>query len=109
MPETMCKSSSTVTVSGLGATAGEELCRMRLRADLCRNIAIAMVGDAKSALDRDDPEAASACRSLHDVELTRSAIYDVGAVLLEELQGITAILEKHKLGGLRPTESPPTV
>ncbi len=83
--------------------------KLQARADRCREVAKQMVAEAKEEGDRGDVRTAEMSMALHNEELTRSAIYDVGAVLLEELQGITEILNKHTLGGLHLTRHPPTM
>ena len=82
---------------------------LRRRAHGCRDVAKQMLAEAEAEVARGEDQAADSSVLVHNEELIRSAIYDVGAVLLEELQGITAILKKHKLGGLHPTECPPTM
>lgn len=87
-----------ISVDGPDARA---IGRLRARAYACHDAAKQIAIKAKHANDIGDVSSADAHVAVHDVELIRSAIYDVGAVLLQELQGITAILEKHDLGGLK--------
>lgn len=101
MPKAIDAKSLIIPASMLNLTSAEALDALRLRAGQCRKVAEQMVDQAKYAFEIDDTEHGAVSASLLEVELVRSAIYDVGAVLLEELRGITEILEKHELGGLK--------
>lgn len=97
--------SKTYPIFGLKDPVTASLDQLQKRACECREVAITLVDQVKYALEIDDVERVEAYRAIHDVELVRSAIYDVGAVLLEELQGITARLEKlerRRPSGLQP-------
>ena len=82
---------------------------MKRKARNCNDVAQRMRRAGDGALERKDSMEAIRCFIIADADSTRATICEVGAAILEELEGITAILEKHTLGGLKPTGHPPTM